>query len=374
MNKGGLYFHLPFCVKKCAYCDFCSFPSVDEETKERYVTALITEMEGRAEKARGTAFDTLFFGGGTPTLLSAEQLFRVLDAAHRLFSVEARAEITAESNPATADGDKLKAMKTMGFNRLSIGVQSFSDSELSMLGRAHTAREAVAFYRQAVDAGFDNINLDLMYGIPGQTAKSLQKTLAEALCLAPAHISAYSLILEEGTPLYQKKESLSFPTEEEEEAAHECLVATLKENGYDHYEISNYAREGYACRHNLHYWRSEPYLGFGVAAYSFFDGERFGNGRDFSSYLSCPLGQTADREVLSKDALAYEWLMLRFRLREGISLDEYRAAFGVSPEERYGELIQKYVKMGLMHRTDTHLALTERGMRLSNAILVDFLA
>ena len=374
MRKGGLYFHIPFCIKKCAYCDFCSFPYFDEETKERYVAALLTEMEGRAEKARETVFDTLFFGGGTPTLLSEGQLFRILDAAHRLFSIEAEAEVTAEANPATADAEKLKAMRKMGINRLSIGVQSFSDSELLTLGRVHTASEAVSFYGQAEKAGFDNINLDLMYGIPFQTAESWQKTLAEALRLAPVHLSAYSLILEEGTPLSQQKKHLSFPSEEEEEAAHQYLVATLRENGYDHYEVSNYAREGRASRHNLHYWHSDPYLGFGVSAYSFFEGERFGNGRDFSSYLSCPLGQTADREVLTRETLSYEWLMLRFRLAEGIHLDAYRAAFGVSLEEQYAPLIEKYTAMGLMRRTPTHLALTERGMRLSNAILVDFLA
>lgn len=374
MNKGGLYFHIPFCVKKCAYCDFCSFPRVDEETKEYYVTALLTEMEGRGETAKGTVFDTLFFGGGTPTLLSEGQLFRILDAAHRLFSIEAEAEVTAEANPATADGEKLKTMRGMGFNRLSIGVQSFSDSELAVLGRAHTARDALSFYGQAVASGFDNVNLDLMYGIPSQTAESWQKTLAEALRLVPAHLSAYSLILEEGTPLHQNKKHLSFPTEEEEEAAHEYLVEKLKEHGYDHYEISNYARKGRASRHNLHYWRSEPYLGFGVSAYSFFGGERFGNGRDFSSYLSAPLGQTADREVLTRETLSYEWLMLRFRLAEGIHLDAYRTAFGVALEEQYAPLIEKYTAMGLMRRTPTHLALTERGMRLSNAILVDFLA
>ncbi|MBO5755799.1 MAG: radical SAM family heme chaperone HemW [Clostridia bacterium] len=374
MSKGGLYFHIPFCLKKCNYCDFCSFPRVTEERKEQYVKALLTEMEGRAEMARGTVFDTLFFGGGTPTLLSEDQLFRILNAAHRLFSVETEAEVTTEANPASAGEDKLREMRKMGFDRLSIGAQSFCDGELLTLGRAHTAEDAVAFYGKALAAGFENINLDLMYGIPGQTAESWQKTLAEAVSLGPAHISAYSLILEEGTPFYGRKETLALPTEEEEEAFHEALLETLAQNGYHHYEISNYARSGKACRHNLHYWRNEPYLGFGVSAYSFFDGERFGNGRDFSSYLSRPLGQTADRERLTEEALAYEWLMLRFRLSEGISLAEYQSTFGLSLKEQYAPLISKYTEMGLMGETATHLFLTEKGMRLSNAILVDFLA
>lgn len=374
MNKGGLYFHVPFCLKKCDYCDFCSFPKVDEAQKDRYVRALITEMEGRAEAARETLFDTLFFGGGTPTLLSERALYEILDAAHRLFSVSEGAEVTIESNPATADREKLTAMREMGFNRLSIGVQSFSDGELASLGRVHTARDAVAFYECAIACGFDNVNLDLMYGIPWQTEENWKKTLAEVVRLSPAHISAYSLILEEGTPLAERKSTLSLPTEEEEDAFDLVLKETLAEHGYRHYEISNYAKEGRECRHNLHYWRSEPYLGFGVSAYSFFGGERYGNGRDLSAYLLAPLGQTADRECLTDEALAYEWLMLRLRLAEGLSLRAYEEAFGYRFEERYADTVKKYVSMGLMKQTPKRVFLTERGMRLSNTILVDFLA
>ena len=373
MNKGGLYFHIPFCERKCAYCDFCSFPKVSEAQKAVYTRALITEMEGYAERAKGTVFDTLFFGGGTPTLLSEKDTWRILDAAHRLFSIETGAEVTAEANPATATKEKLTALRKMGVNRISIGVQSFSPDELAALGRIHTARDAVDFYETALSSGFSNINIDLMYGIPGQTADSWRATLDEALRLSPTHISAYSLILEEGTPLAEKKESLPLPTEEEEDAFDLTLKETLAANGYFHYEISNYAKKGYECRHNLHYWHSDAYLGFGVSAYSCFGGERYGNGRDLSAYLSAPLGQTADREKISDEALAYEWLMLRLRLAEGLPLERYRETFGYRFEERHAPLIEKYVGLGLMRRTLTHLCLTERGMRLSNAILVDFL-
>jgi oxygen-independent coproporphyrinogen-3 oxidase len=373
MNKGGLYFHIPFCLKKCDYCDFCSFPGVGEEQSSLYVSALITEMEGYAERAKGTAFDTMFFGGGTPTLLAEGELSRILDAAYRLFTIENGAEVTAEANPATASKEKLVAMRRMGINRISVGVQSFSDAELSVLGRVHSADDARRFLSTASASGFDNINVDLMYGIPGQTSESWRRTLEETVRLSPSHISAYSLILEEGTPLAEKKDALFFPDEEEEDAFDLYLKETLSQNGYRHYEISNYAKEGRECKHNLHYWRNEPYLGFGVSAYSFFDGKRYGNGRSFSAYLDDPRGQIADCERIESEGLAYEWLMLRFRLAEGVPLAAYREGFGIDLLARYADRVKKYEALGLMRTTSTHLCLTEKGMRLSNAILVDFL-
>ncbi len=347
---------------------------MDEAQKNAYTRALITEMEGYAERARGTVFDTLFFGGGTPTLLSERSIAEILNAAHRLFSIAEGAEVTAESNPATAGREKLTAMREMGFNRLSVGVQSFSDRELFALGRVHNADDARRFLDAVRASGFDNVNIDLMYGIPGQTAESWRRTLEEAGCLSPSHISAYSLILEEGTPLAEKKDALVLPDEEEEDAFDLYLKATLSQNGYRHYEISNYAREGCECRHNLHYWRNEPYLGFGVSAYSFFGGERYGNGRSLAAYLADPVGQIADRERIEGEGLAYEWLMLRFRLAEGVPLAAYRETFGTDLLTRYADRVKKYEALGLMRVTPTHLCLTEKGMRLSNAILVDFLS
>ena len=374
MNKGGLYFHIPFCLKKCDYCDFCSFPAVSEEQKKRYAQAMITEMAAYSERAKDVVFDTLFFGGGTPTLLGEKDTFAILSAAHRYFSVSRDAEITIESNPATADEKKLSYLREMGINRLSIGVQSLSDAELSALGRVHTADEALRFYETAVRVGFSNINIDLMYGIPHQTEESARETLARVLALAPTHVSAYSLILEEGTPLFNRRDGLPIPTEEGEEALHTLVREMLTEAGYTHYEISNYAKDGYACRHNLHYWHSEPYLGFGVSAYSFFEGARYGNGHDLTSYLTSPLGQVTDRERVDAEALSYEWVMLRLRLAEGLPLDDYENTFGVRFEKKYAPLIEKYEKVGLMQVSDGRLWLTEQGMRLSNAILVDFLS
>lgn len=373
MSKAGLYFHIPFCLKKCAYCDFCSFTGKNDGDMRAYVSALVKEMEYRAEKAGNTVFDTVFFGGGTPSLLPTDALAHILNKANTLFSIEKDAEITLESNPATADGEKLSALRRIGINRLSVGVQSLVDRELAFLGRLHTSSEAVDFLHTARQAGFENINVDLMYGIPAQTEASARETLSRVLDFAPSHVSAYSLMLEEGTPLYRQREALPLPSEEDEDAIDATVRNTLRENGYDHYEISNYARPGMESRHNLHYWKSDEYLGFGVTAYSFFDGVRYGNGADLAAYLANPTASPADCEVLEEGALAYEWIMLRLRLKEGLSLSEYRKRFGVDLRERYEAQIKRFINAGLMQEERGRISLTESGFRLSNTVLVDFL-
>ena len=339
----------------------------------RYTDALIREMEAYADVAKGRVFDTLFFGGGTPSLLPTDSVARILDAAHRLFRLDAGAEITLEANPATADKGKLAAFRGLGINRLSIGVQSLSDNELALLGRLHDSRAAIRFFEDARSAGFDNVNVDLMYGIPEQTLQSAKETLTRVIALRPEHISAYSLILEEGTPLYQKREVLSFPDEDEEAEMDRGIRELLASHGYLHYEISNYAQSGYESRHNLHYWHSDAYLGFGVTAYSFFDGVRYGNGNDYLAYLSEPTQVVCTKEVLNQESLAYEFIMLRFRLLEGISLSEYKTRFGVDLKEKYGDTITRYIALGLMVEKNGRISLTESGFRVSNAILLDFM-
>ena len=240
----------------------------------RYAEALLTEMKATSSRAESTVFDSLFFGGGTPSLLPPDAIRSIIRTAKTLFRVEENAEVTLEANPATADQEKLLAFREAGVNRLSVGVQSLSDTELSALGRRHTASDATFFLESARRAGFENLNVDLMIGIPYQTEKSLRETLAHILAFSPEHISVYSLMLEEGTPLYAKKNSLPLPDEEAEESLNDTVRETLTAAGYEHYEISNYALSGHSCRHNLHYWHSDPYLGFGIAAYSYFDGER----------------------------------------------------------------------------------------------------
>lgn len=338
-----------------------------------YAAALIKEMVHHARRTENTVFDTVFFGGGTPTLLPTDVIGQILFKANELFRIEKDAEITLEANPATATLDQLTALRSFGINRLSVGVQSLVDRELRYLGRLHDSREALDFLQSARCAGFENINVDLMYGIPAQTVESAQQTLACILDFAPSHISAYSLMLEEGTPLYAQREVLPLPSEETEDAIDTAVRDLLRSNGYNHYEISNYAKAGMESRHNLHYWRSDAYLGFGVSAYSFFDGMRYGNTSDPTAYITDPTAAPTDCEVLDEAALAYEWIMLRLRLKEGLSLSEYHARFGVDLMERYASQIKEFVSSGLMKEENGRISLTESGFRLSNTVLVAFL-
>ena len=338
-----------------------------------YTDALLREMEAHADAAKDTAFDTVFFGGGTPSLLPIDCADAILKRARALFCITSDVEITMEANPATADEEKLSRLFALGVNRLSVGVQSLDDKELTALGRLHSGEEALSFLSSARNAGFENINVDLMYGIPYQTEESALKTLKGVLALAPTHISAYSLMLEEGTPLYQQRKSLPIPNEEEEEALDLCVKEVLASHGYRHYEISNYAKEGYASRHNMHYWHSDPYLGFGVAAYSYFDGVRYGNHSDLAAYIADPQGARASEECINESALAYEWLMLRLRLSEGVSVSEYRARFGVDLTVVHEALLKRLCAGGLMENDGARIRLTERGFRVSNSILLEFM-
>ena len=338
-----------------------------------YVYALVREMEACAPKARDVCFDTVFFGGGTPTLLPSEGFALLLDKAKALFDLAPHAEITAEANPATATADKLSSLRRLGINRLSVGVQSMLDGELCALGRIHSASEARTFLSDARAAGFDNVNVDLMYGIPHQTVESAKQTLDAVLSFAPEHVSAYSLIVEEGTPFFERRDSLALPDEEVEEAIDTLVKGTLREQGYQHYEISNYAVKGYECRHNLHYWKNDPYLGFGAAAYSCFDGVRYGNGRDLCAYLRAPGENRDEQTVLTEDDLAYEWIMLRLRLAEGLDTRAWSCRFGKDFNALYHDALARFEKEGLLARKDSFVFLTERGMLLSNTVLLAFL-
>lgn len=371
-NKIGLYIHIPFCLKKCLYCDFCSFPAMGEEQMHRYRDAVLREMAFYAERARGKEVDTVFFGGGTPTLFPLADIERVLAAISRLFSLAPDAEISMEANPASADGAKLASLRRIGINRLSIGLQSACDEELAALGRVHTAAEGEAFYVAARGAGFDNINLDIMYGIPHQTLATFSATLEKVFSLAPEHLSVYGLMLEEGTPFFKDK-TLVLPGEDSEMEMYHLLLAGMKKAGYERYEISNYAKPGFACRHNLNYWYSGEYLGFGTAAASFFAGERYTNGRDFSAYCADPLHAVSERTVLSEQERAYEYIMLRFRLSDGIDEDAYFSRFGINLAGKYRAQIENFCSKGLMKRENGRLFLTDEGMELSNAILIEFL-
>lgn len=365
----GIYIHVPFCRRKCLYCDFCSFTDTDAETRSHYADALVREVRSYREALTPYRVSTVYIGGGTPSLFTPDETERVFDALRDCFDVDPDAEITSEVNPATADGEKLACWRALGINRLSIGVQSFSDAELQVLGRLHTSDEAEAFYRAARHAGFDNIGLDLMYGIPGQTARSLQETLRRAVSLSPEHISAYSLQVEEGTPFFDRREALALPSDDENADFYKLVTRELAGAGYRHYEISNYARPGYASRHNLRYWRMSPYIGIGVAAHSYFEGMRYGHDRDLAAYLADDFTHRPPSEPRGVADEEEEYIMLALRLADGIDDADFRRAFGTTFTERFGVRMQSFVEKGLAVRTEGGWALTDRGMYVSLAIL-----
>lgn len=369
----GVYVHIPFCRRKCLYCDFCSFTGTDAETRARYVDAVVRELRSYRAALAPYRVDTVYIGGGTPSLLTEGETARILGALHECFDVCTDAEITSEVNPATADEDKLRAWYQMGIHRLSVGVQSFSDEELLALGRLHTADEAEAFFRAARRAGYENISMDLMYGIPRQGRASLAETLRRAIRLAPTHISAYSLQVEEGTPFYLQREGLSLPDDDENAALYQMTAETLEAAGYRQYEISNYARASFTCRHNLRYWRMSPYIGVGVAAYSYFDGGRYGHDRDLAAYLADDFSRRPPMEARTETDTEEEYVMLGLRLSDGIGDDAYRRRFGVTFTERYGERLAPMLSAGLVRCTEGGWALTRAGMYVSLAILAELM-
>ncbi len=365
----GLYLHIPFCRRKCRYCDFCSYPCTDTALPARYLAALETELAARAPHVRDYTVESVFLGGGTPTLLSGEQLAHLATVVRRLYDVSPTAEWTSEANPATIDEEKAYRMREAGYDRLSLGLQSWHAQELEYLGRLHTRQDFLHSYRAAQAAGFSQINIDLMYAIPYQTLSSWQETLEGVLSLAPAHLSAYALQWEEGTPLYEKRASLPVPDEDSEAAMYTYLCQRMQQAGYAHYEISNYARPGCACRHNLRYWRMGDYLGFGPAAHSLLGDRRTANRRDLPGYLADPCGIQEEEEHLTPADREYETIMLALRLQDGIEEEDFYATFGHGFTARYGARFAPYQAAGLLRADGTHVALTERGMLLSNTVI-----
>ena len=416
-----LYIHIPFCIRKCAYCDFLSFPSGEEE-RARYVERLTEEIEEAGAVSGDYVVTAIFLGGGTPSVLEPEQTKRILQAVKESFYVAEDAEITTEVNPGTADKEKLRAWKQAGINRLSFGLQSAENRELQLLGRIHTMEEFLESYQAAREAGFDNINIDLMSALPGQTVSSWEKTLRTVAALQPEHISAYSLIIEEGTPFYQlfgededkqeeqrRRKELGVPELPDEDAERRMYYDTeqiLKEAEYHRYEISNYAKPGYECRHNKGYWTGTEYLGLGLGASSYIsirrkDGsdakisasgeegrqerwlERRSNVRDFKTYLSFGREdfkagrQIEEREALTEQARMEEFMFLGLRLTEGISEAEFFRRFSCTLEAVYGKVLDELGRQGLIEKYGREGAafwrLTKRGIDVSNYVLAEFL-
>ncbi len=366
----GVYVHVPYCVRKCSYCDFCSFPPDSAPDRRAYIDALLQEMD--LYRDRKLVVDTVFFGGGTPSLLTPDELSKILSHIREVFCVAPDAEITLEANPGTVTRESMHSIVKAGVNRVSLGLQSVHENEMKILGRIHNYDDFLTAYAIVRELGIDNINVDLMYAIPSQTLESLSETVDRVLSLSPEHVSLYSLILEEGTPLCDRRDSLELPDEDTEIAMYSLVTDKLRRAGYLHYEISNYARPGRESRHNLRYWRGGRYLGFGISAYSYFDGVRFGNTRDPELYLSGK-GIAVDSEVIDSEREAYEYVMLGLRLGEGISLTDYRARFGRDFLDGRRESIDRLTAMGYAMQNGDRLQLTERGFYVNNAILTELI-
>lgn len=373
-----LYFHIPFCVKKCDYCDFLSAPA-GEQDREAYMSALIQETIQRAPEYQAYKVVSVFIGGGTPSVVEKEQIAGLLDHVHRLYDVSLDAEVTIEVNPGTVDLEKLTVYRQAGINRLSIGLQTANDAELQAIGRIHTWQQFLDTYRAAATAGFTNINVDLMSALPGQTLESYRSSVQKVLALrpAPTHISAYSLILEEGTRLYEavEKGSVVLPGEETDRLMYEETDRLLSEAGFVRYEISNYAKAGYECRHNCGYWTRTEYAGFGIGAASLISNVRFSNAADIREYIAHPLRVRGEEERLSREEQMEEFMFLGLRLTKGIEVRTFEELFGVALPEVYGEVIAKNLADGLLCYTNDgkSLALTKKGLDLSNYVYAQFL-
>ena len=367
-----IYIHIPFCIRKCDYCDFLSGPSGPKEQAD-YVQALLREIQA-VEEGEGRSVSSIFIGGGTPSVLDERLLGDILREIRNRFKMEEDAEITIEVNPGTANIGKLQAYREMGINRLSIGLQSPEDRELKILGRIHNYGQFLETYQEARSVGFDNINIDLMSAIPDQTYEGWVKNLRTVAELEPEHISAYSLIVEEGTPFAARK--LNLPDEDTEYNMYEATAQILKEYGFEQYEISNYARKGRECRHNVGYWTRQDYLGFGLGASSLYGKERFANTADMKKYLENSKKQEKIREKepsLTREDEMAEFMFLGLRMMKGISKADFQRCFGYTIASVYGEVLEKYESMELLLEKDGRIFLSREGIHVSNSIMAEFL-
>ncbi|MGM9550697.1 MAG: radical SAM family heme chaperone HemW [Clostridia bacterium] len=351
MKNKGIYIHIPFCVRKCLYCDFCSTSSV--EFREKYVDVLIDEIK----KYKGVCADTVFIGGGTPTVLG-DSLINIINAVRENLTLSENCEFSVEANPGTVTKELLTKMKKTGVNRLSIGVQSFNDNELKALGRIHTAKEAEVAFNMAREEGFDNINIDIMLSTPKQTLESVKNTLNTVKRLNPDHVSAYSLIIEEGTPFYNME--LDVPDEDTEREIYHYTVNFLKSMGLERYEVSNFAKEGFESRHNIKYWQCDDYIGIGAAAYSYNENYRFGNTDNIADYINAEKKEVY-REFINEEERLKEKFMLGLRMSKGVV---YNGEFK--------EEIEKLIFQGLLCKENDTVMLTEKGFDLGNLVFMEF--
>ena len=383
LKRLGIYVHIPFCAKKCNYCDFYSIASGEDE-KKAYVEAVKREIKETSKKISGEyVVYTVYFGGGTPSIIKADYIKEILDEIRfgfKLYEDDFYPEITIECNPKTVDMEKLLVYKEAGINRISLGLQSTDDDELRLLGRIHTYEDFLYSYDMVRKSGFTNVNIDLMSAIPEQKISAYEKSLDELIRLNPEHISSYSLIIEEGTNFYQKyADNAPFvkdlPSEEEDRAMYELTLERLKEAGYKRYEISNYAKDGYFSRHNTSYWERVPYLGFGVGASSLFEDERYDNVANLKEYIKNAGVSDIQKNITKlsiKDEMS-EFMFLGLRLTDGISKRMFTKKFTFTVEEIFGDVLKKHINNELLIDNGDFLKLSDRGLDISNYVLSDFL-
>ena len=376
MDKISLYIHIPFCAQKCLYCDFPSFARKDH-LRKAYIEALNKEIISLSEKHNNLEINTIFIGGGTPSVLEADELECLLKEVAKL-NMAKDIEYSMECNPGNLTEEKLEVMKKYGVNRISMGLQAKQDNLLKGLGRIHNYKTFKENFLLAKKVGFNNINVDLMFGLPNQRLNEWEETLREIISLEPAHISAYSLIIEEGTAFYNlyENDKLKLPTEEEERKMYHLAKKILEENGFNQYEISNYAKEGKECRHNLAYWNMDNWIGVGSAAASYINGKRIKNISSVEEYINSinEKGEAVEEIINnSKNDNMEEFMFMGLRKINGIDENEFKNRFSMNINDVYGEILNKYIGEGLLIRGSGRIFLSEKGIEISNIIMADFL-
>ena len=374
----GLYVHVPFCAQKCNYCDFNSYKIEEKNQKKDYLISIKKEMELYKEEFKNKEFTSVFLGGGTPSILTPEELTILMENIYSNFNIKRDAEITMECNPGTLNKVKLKAIKSLGINRLSMGLQVTQDHHLKYIGRIHTYEQFEKNYKDAIEVGIDNINVDLMYSLPNQSFDEWKETLNKIINLNPSHISAYSLILEEGTKFYDMYLNKEFELNDEEVdiSIYNYTIDTLYKNGYHQYEISNYAKDNFECKHNVLYWKCEEYVGIGASASGYFNGIRYNNICELDNYEKMILeGEKPiewEEKLSIKDEIE-ESIFLGLRMNEGIQISDFKEKYNFDFEKEYKNEIEKLSKMELIEIDNNLMKLTQKGREISNSVFVEFI-
>ncbi|MBR3673390.1 MAG: oxygen-independent coproporphyrinogen III oxidase [Clostridia bacterium] len=377
MKNIGIYVHIPFCKQKCKYCDFISFQCMEDKFEE-YFKCLIKEIENKSEEMIDE-IDTIYIGGGTPSIVPTEYIEQVLKEIFRKYKVSKNAEITIEVNPGTVDEEKLKKYLSIGINRLSIGLQSTNDKLLKMLGRVHTYKEFEDVFEKARNVGFKNINVDLMIGLPNQTTEDVDESLEKIIDKNPEHISVYSLIIEENTNMFDliNEGILELPSEDLERKMYWRVKETLELNGYNHYEISNFSKVGFESKHNMNCWNQHEYLGFGVAAHSYFDGMRYSNINDLKQYIENFINEEAVYNVVfhekqDKEEMMKEYMILGLRKIEGVKISNFKNKFVDNPLYVFRNELEKLTKNDLLEIDEDVIKLTKKGLDFANMVWIEF--